>query len=271
MFSSRAVRGAKYCVAGGCGLSAIAACQALHLRLSYVPLQDPSGPREGCAGFGLPGKTLHLLFIGDSICVGVGASTAAPLQAACAKRLSSITGQPVAWTTIAASGADVRELSSMFRREEGGSKMRRFDVAVVMCGVNDGKKLLEGRWPEDFRRDLAALVNSVRREVPGISISVPCIPGYLAAPGMQLWPMRHLVRTFFHTFEAQKEAVAETEAVSCPSPPMENFPMFTDTAMWASDGIHPSSEGYRICGEWLGANLASTCSEAFVTTGCGVE
>ena len=77
--------------------------------------------------------------MGDSIAVGVGAKMAAPLQAACAERLAKIQSRPVEWRTIAANGADVRELHALV--DEGDHS---FDIAVVLCGVNDGKKFLQG-------------------------------------------------------------------------------------------------------------------------------
>ena len=99
---------------------------------------EPPGERHGHAGRHYDGKPLKLLFVGDSIAVGVGAKIAAPLQAACAERLAKIQRRPVEWCTIAANGADVRELHALV--DENHS----FDIAVVLCGVNDGKKFLQG-------------------------------------------------------------------------------------------------------------------------------
>ena len=99
---------------------------------------EPPGERHGHAGRNYDGKPLKLLFVGDSIAVGVGAKIAAPLQAACAERLAKIQRRPVEWRTIAANGADVRELHALVDEDHS------FDIAVVLCGVNDGKKFLQG-------------------------------------------------------------------------------------------------------------------------------
>ena len=100
---------------------------------------EPPGERHGHVGRNFQGKPLKILFVGDSVAVGVGAKMAAPLQAACAERLAKIQRRPVEWCTIAENGADVRELHALV--DEGDHS---FDIAVVLCGVNDGKKFLQG-------------------------------------------------------------------------------------------------------------------------------
>ena len=89
-----------------------------------------------------PGKPLRLLFVGDSIAVGVGAKVAAPLQAACAARLADLQRRPVEYRTVAANGADVRQLQQLLDVKEDAKES--FDIAVVLCGVNDGKKFWQG-------------------------------------------------------------------------------------------------------------------------------
>eukprot|EP00931_Biecheleriopsis_adriatica_P089992 TRINITY_DN64045_c0_g1_i1.p1 TRINITY_DN64045_c0_g1~~TRINITY_DN64045_c0_g1_i1.p1 ORF type:complete len:284 (+),score=58.50 TRINITY_DN64045_c0_g1_i1:39-854(+) len=252
-----AVRGTTWAVAG---LSAAGLAQATHLRLHYQCPGEPVGERHGFAGRGYRGKPLRLLFVGDSIAVGVGAAVAAPLQAACANRLSSLRRQPVEWRTVAATGADVRELRALLlhsqrQLEDGLEKDKGFDIAVVLCGVNDGKKFLQGRWPSVFKEDLDALCTSLKKVVPQGIITVPRILGYADAPLLQLWPMCHLVPIFFERFEAQKTALAERGS-RCWSPEPEGLVLAADSGLWAVDGIHPSAEGYRLVGEWLGTSLA---------------
>lgn len=242
-------------------MAAAGVCQAVHLRMSYVQPVEPEGRRSGYAGQGLGGPPLRLLFVGDSVCMGIGAKIAAPLQKACADRLAALRGRPVAWRTVGAAGADVRELCAMFQqREEHDADQPgcrgAFDIAVVLCGVNDGKKFLQGRLPSAFGEDLAKLCSALRQAAPEGSIAVPCIPALTEAPLLQLWPLRHLVDHFFQQFEAQKEAVAAADSLHCPTPPANTLPRPTDTRLWASDGIHPSGEGYAVIGEWLGSALA---------------
>lgn len=258
--AATAQRVARYATWSAVGLSAAGLGQVAHLRLGYVSPEEPEGLRHGQAGQGLRGPPLRLLFVGDSICMGVGATRAAPLQAACAERLAALRQRPVLWRTVAATGADVRELSALLaaRLESEGAQGvgSAFDIAVVFCGVNDGKKLFQGRFPSVFRDDLAALCAALRRQAPEGRISVPLIPGYVGAPLLQLWPMRHLVGFFVRQFEAQKEFLAQSELIHCPTPPPDSLPGPADTSLWAADGIHPSGEGYRLVGEWLGAALA---------------
>jgi len=249
-----AARSAAYGMAGAASLATVGLAQVVHLRSGYVSPEEPCGSRDGCAGAILPGNPLRLLFVGDSVCMGVGANCADPLQAACAKQLATLNGVPVKWRTVAATGADVRELRTMLRSSPSNLE---FDVAVVICGVNDGKKLLEGRLPSVFRDDLGQLCADLKRASPEGRIAVPRIPGYMHAPQLQWWPMLHVVRFFFATFEHQKEAVAESAGLDSPSPLPDQLPGPSDASLWASDGIHPSGEGYRIVGEWLASSIAT--------------
>lgn len=249
----------KVCALGVGTLSAVAVGQAVYLRLSYDSPVDPEGSVDGQAGQGLAGEPMKVLFVGDSVAVGVGAARAAPLQAGFASRLSQLQGRPVGWKTVGGTGVDSRGLRSMLACD---AEAERFDAAVVLCGVNDGKKLLEGRWPAVFRADLESLCVEVRRRVPEGAILVPRIPGYMRAPELQLWPMRYFVRLFFKPYDDQKRCVAEAMGLDSPIPRLEELPSSEDTHLWACDGMHPSAEGYRIVGEWLAAECheSSTAS-----------
>lgn len=249
-FARRAARGAAI---GAVGVTAVGVSQGVAMRLNYVCPNEPDGERDGLAGRELPGETLHLLFVGDSICMGVGAYTAAPVQAACAERLAKAKGTPVRWRTIAGTGADVRELKA---RVEDAGGAGHFDLAVVMCGVNDGKHIWKGRFPSAFREDLAELCAILKEAAPEGRLVVPRLPS-LNAPSLQIWPMRPIAQTLFGCFEKQKEAVASALAgIDVPLPDGQLLGGASLTGLWAQDGIHPSGEGYRLMGEWLANSLA---------------
>ncbi|CAK9084463.1 Hypothetical protein SCF082_LOCUS40063 [Durusdinium trenchii] len=210
--------------------------------------------------------------------VGVGAKAAAPLQvlrlvgaciaAACAQRLSNLQRRPVEWRTVAQNGADVRELQALLDQPEGRSPITKgggvwcgaldggakvidlgFDIAVVLCGVNDGKKFWQGRWPSHFREDLAELVRTLRTKGdPESVITVPNLLGHVEAPLFQLWPMCHLVDALFEQFEAQKVALADDGHVR-PWSSSGRKVLTTDQNLWSVDGIHPSCEGYQTLSE----------------------
>eukprot|EP00438_Fugacium_kawagutii_P015870 Skav209354 [mRNA] locus=scaffold241:715913:721514:- [translate_table: standard] len=104
------LRGTTYAASG---VAVLGLGQVAKLRWQYECPGEPLGQRHGHAGGAFQGKPLKLLFVGDSIAVGVGAQVAAPLQAACAARLAKLQRRPVEWRTIAANGADVRELHEL--------------------------------------------------------------------------------------------------------------------------------------------------------------
>lgn len=252
---------------GASGLSAAAVAQMVHLRVNFDPFlcQDPPGTRHGCAGRGLPGRPLRLLFVGDSMCVGVGSMTPASLQAACAQQLSETRGRPVLWHTIAKTGADVRTLHAMLEANDDslGSRDEAFDAAIIVCGVNDGKKFWsEFRTPCVFRRDLEELCLKLCSNWPGCKIVVPSLPGYQCCPLLQAWPACHLISIFFQSFEVQKELLAETGGWQCPSPPDSLLPTPKESWLWSPDGVHPSFQGYQKLGRWLGAAVQIGSREA---------
>lgn len=250
-------RGAKTVAAGVGGISSLAVGQAVYLRCTYSAPNEPEGLINGRVENGVGGKPLKVLFVGDSVAIGVGSTSAAPIQAAFANHLSRERRSPVQWTTIGGSGLDTRELKSSVADEAAG---KVFDIAVVLCGINDGKKLFEGRWPTVFREDLASLCMEVRNHVPEGPICVPRIPGYTRAPQLQLWPMRHFIRFAFSPYDEQKLIVADAHGLISPTPPLDQLPKLTDRHLWASDGMHPSSEGYHIIGEWLAAMCIDGCN-----------
>lgn len=278
----RARHVARYLAYGAGGVTSIAAAQAAYLRVLYVPPDEPNGQREGRAGPHFTGQPLHLLFVGDSLCMGVGARRAAPFQAACAERLAQEKRVPVVWRTIAQNGADVRELDALLV-QAGGEESRTaapssilgteglhislggtkgFHIAVVMCGVNDYKKFFQGRWPSVFREDLSALCARLRKEAPDGRIVLPRIPAAEYAPALQQWPMRLLTGLILETFEGKKEEVGREPHVHSPTPSEDCFPDGIDSSCWSVDGMHPNDGGYSIMGDWLGSALASSLSIA---------
>ena len=150
----------------------------------------------------------------------------------CAEHLARARGRPVSWRTIGSVGADTQELRALLETQveqlqavpledihlsaspqaSSSSGSFGFDVAVVLCGVNDGEKILsEMRLPSAFREDLGDLCAALRRHEPDGRIVVPCFPNLVAAPILQRWPMNYVVGFFLRRFEAQKEMVAETQ------------------------------------------------------------
>ena len=137
------LRGVSY-MAGG--VTVLGVGQAAKLRWQYECPDEPTGRRHGHAGAAFQGKPLRLLFVGDSIAVGVGAKVAAPLQAACAARLANLQRRPVEWRTIAANGADVRELNQLLDAPGAPSG----EAQVVDLGFD-----IAERWQEILCRTLA--------------------------------------------------------------------------------------------------------------------
>mmetsp|Transcript_65958 Transcript_65958/g.143703 ORF Transcript_65958/g.143703 Transcript_65958/m.143703 type:complete len:247 (-) Transcript_65958:199-939(-) len=239
------------CAAGVSVFGSACSCalaKIIHLRLRYRPLEAPQGPLDGRTG--PEGEPLRLLFTGDSLCLGVGGQRAAAFQAACAEQLAA-GGSPVEWKTVAGDGVDVDELCDTIETVELG----RFDIVIILCGVNDFKQLLTRcRMPRRFRQSLVRLCDLLRGRCEGCRIVIPCILGlFYCPPLLQSCLLREAMGASFDMFEAQKTRVAGVEA---PCMPRSMIPRPEDETLWGTDGLHPSSEGYAVVGAWLGRLLA---------------
>ena len=72
-----------------------------------------------------------------------------------------VSGSQAATVTKAATGADVSELREIVRAGEND-----FDIAVVLCGVNDGKKDGQISSRDATKRSLAGDLGSLPDHVP---------------------------------------------------------------------------------------------------------
>lgn len=237
-------------------MASCALCRVIRLRRNYRPMAVPPGSLDGIAGENMSGEPLQLLFVGDSLCCGVGGSAAGLFQEALCTKLSTLCRRAVAWRTIAIDGGDVRQIREKLLKAEVRQDL---DVAVVLCGVNDFKKLLtECRMPRNFRRDLGALCEAIRMKAPRVRVIVPSIPGlFYQAPLLQRCLVRETLGFVFDRFELQKARVASSlTGVEVCIMPKELRPTPDDPDLWAVDSIHPSSKAYGLVGDWMGKTIA---------------
>lgn len=219
-------------------LSPLLLAQALHLRRRAPRLLEPPGPREGHAGEGPP---LSVLILGDSSAAGVG--TAHQNEALSGQIVSLLSGQrSLSWRLDARTGATSADaLASLVHLPPG-----RFDVALIVLGVNDVTRL---RSPERVRRERAEIARLLATDF-GVRRLVVCgVPPMGCFPALPQ-PLRSVLGARALRLDRILAAQAAREGwVYLP------FDMPLSPDLMAEDGYHPSAAACRIWAETLRPHL----------------
>ncbi len=196
-------------------------------------LPEAAGSRVGEAHVNLGADTLRVAIVGESTAVGVGASTLdEALPGHIARALAAQTGKNVTWDVLGGNGMTVKRVLSSVRAQEGG----RYDAAVVLLGVNDVFRLTSIKaWRLNLRLLGESLAERGCRVI--VFSAVPPIGQFPALPQ----PLRAIlgIRAALLDQHLAKLAAELPGAVHCGV----RFP--TDPAYVATDGVHPSTDGYR--------------------------
>ncbi|TDC61710.1 SGNH/GDSL hydrolase family protein [Streptomyces hainanensis] len=217
----------------------------------------PRLPEAAGAGWGeLPGAgpVLRVVMIGDSVAAGVGAATqeeALPGQVAAG--LAGLTGRPVSWRVVARRGATARRVrQAQLGQLTDPTRRWQPDLVLVVVGANDAIRL---RRPAAFRRDVAALVASIRhrlgRDVPVMLLGLPPVHRFPALPPWGRWPLGAYARRL----DAQLRRVAARET-DVSHLPVGALPISPAVGL-ASDRFHPSPAGHRAWGRSVAASVAT--------------
>jgi lysophospholipase L1-like esterase len=222
--------------------------QAKRLRKRIPRLPEAAGPRLGESHVSPEVGTLRIAIVGESTAVGVGASSLdEALPGHLARALAAQTRKNVAWSILGGNGMTAKRVLSSVRAEHQG----RYDCAVVLLGVNDVFRMTPVKaWLLDLRL-LAKSLAERGCEVIVFS-AVPPVGQFPALPQ----PLRAILglRAALLDYHLQKLAKELPGAIYCPV----RFP--SDQAHVATDGVHPSSSGYR---DWA-RQLASVVSASAV-------
>jgi lysophospholipase L1-like esterase len=213
--------------------------QAKSVRKRIPRLPDAAGSRSGEALVNPGVDTLHIAIVGESTAVGVGASTLdEALPGHLARALAARTGNKVLWGVLGGNGMTVqRVLSSIGTQAQG-----RYDAAVVLLGVNDVFRLTPIKA---WRSNLRLLEKSLAERGCQVIVfsAVPPVGQFPALPQ----PLRAVLGIRAALLDHHLAKLArELPGVSHCS---VRFP--THQASVATDGVHPSAEGYRDWAEQL--------------------
>jgi len=241
-------------------------------------------------------RKIKLLVLGDSLVAGVGCNNTEEspvLPRVLARVLNKQLRADVEWHSAGIVGGTVTDLRGLLPAlKEGGflglqqgqqgqgrsgEEEEAEVVCVIICGLNDFKHCLErfGRGPDGFRRELNALVEELGRL--GVRrVFVPALPATLLETdphfSLRVFPLRLVASFICSLWDLQKYNLAveygermtasgvEPLALSLSfieNPAVDSYYSTPGEGNVSSDGIHPSTQGYKWWGRWLGERVAS--------------
>lgn len=224
----------------------LVALQARRARKLIPRLPDAGGPVSGTVHCSSSlGPELRLLVLGESTVSGVGASThELGLTGRIASTLAESAQRTVCWRALGKNGATVARVRQLLLPQLGPEPM---DLAVIAVGANDAFRLTRvARWREDLEQIVTTLLELGCKRV--FISALPPVGSFPALP--QLTRLVLGLRMALLAAELPQLARDNPGVVYCP---------IDFTADCASDGIHPSEQGYAAWGAQLTAQIVPHC------------
>lgn len=209
--------------------------QGQKVRKEVPKLPEAEGPREGSFMPGSAARTaLRILILGDSAAAGVGVDK--QQEALAGQVLSHLPDDlPVNWRLLAGNGLKLKDVVALLAEHED-----TYDIAIVSAGVNDATSRTR-RY--QFLCELQNLSERLKRR-NGVQHIL-----YTAVPPMQVFPaLPQPLRWYLGQRAKRLNSLlrAHCDKYDYAQMMVVDFP-FTAEYM-ASDGFHPSAEGYRLWG-----------------------
>lgn len=269
------------CIAAGVGATAsVTAAQMWHVKAKFRLAPDALGPRTGEVEYRASNKTagrLNIVFLGDSLVMGVGCSTAATdgvgpvLPRRAAESLAVQLGATVRWVALGETGADVSGLAlhlpalarEAVRAAEAGE---RVDAVVIMTGLNDIKEcvlfLQPSKHPGSFRDGLSELLGEIRGLAGADCVLLmPNTPLEACPRFNEHWPLSLAVRGLCRLWEVQKRAAVEGGAGDGVARFVEAPPELVQPLLFSADGMHPNDAGYTVWADLIAQKLRPILSQ----------
>lgn len=241
--------------------------QGRRVRRTVTPLGDAAGPATGeCVPDGAHATAhatahappLALLVVGESTVAGMGAAThAEALAGRTAAALARESGRAVRWRALGESGATARRAAALVRQAAEAGPLDA-DVAVVALGVNDVLRFRpDPVWVLELADVVAALRARTRAQLPVVVAAVPPMYAFPALPQ----PLRLTLGAHARLLDAAaaRWAAGADGVVHAPITALEAV---ATRGLFAPDGFHPSSEGYRLWGDSLARVAAAALGAA---------
>ena len=252
-------------------------------------------------------ETINIVVIGDSLACGIGCisvwdkeAAAAPIQRienvkmniknlyegidggaiaekgpvfpkSFARTLSLRLQRPIKWRSAGVDGGDLSDIKThcLGVIEEEVHKGQIPDVVVVLCGMNDLKKIiakpLQPGLAGNFRSNLQQLIQDIHHYAPNTNIVFPAMPTYKLDRNsvFNIFPLSFFLDIMISLWDMQKKRVADSSPPSImyfglSGPDIAKWYKKTEKGlilhsdtMTSADGVHPNSRCYAHWGEFM--------------------
>lgn len=195
-----------------------------------------------------------------------------------ARTLSHRIKRPVNWRSAGVDGGDVVDINTYCVGviEDEVKKGRSPDVVVILCGMNDLKKMFVkpvfAGLAFDFRSNLTKLIQSIQKHAPDTKILFPAIPSYKLEKDsvLNILPLSFFLDVMISLWDWQKKRVADSLSSSV----MYLHVTGKEIGKWyktfgthergsssntliSADGVHPNSRGYAQWGKCMANKFCS--------------
>ena len=180
---------------------------------------------------------LNVIGLGDSTIAGVGVSDAMQgLVAHLARGLYRRTSRGVVWSSFGQRGARTSDVVSNYL-PAALEQTTPADVILVSVGANDAIRLTSTGV---VTREMSTLLTTLQEHHPGAVILVSSLPAFHLFTDIP-HPLRWVMSGHAKTLEHKLRPLVESLPRALMSPPPPRYP----AGFFASDGFHPSAEGYQ--------------------------
>lgn len=187
---------------------------------------------------------VHLLGVGDSTVAGVGVDDPMlGLTSQFAKALYGHTSRGVTWDSVGQRGITTAQLLDQYL-PQALAEHDHVDVVMVSIGANDAKNLVAASRAVG---NIVRTIDTLHQHYPNALVIVSSLPAFHLFDTLPQ-PLRSIIAGHAQAVERQVRPLVEARRFAVMTPPPPNYP----PGFFASDGFHPSAEGYRI---WAGFAL----------------
>ncbi len=183
-------------------------------------------------------RPLHMVGLGDSTIAGVGVDNPMlGLTSQLARGLYGHTGRGIIWDSYGERGITTSQLLENFLphaldHHEG------IDIALVSIGANDAKNL---RSAQAAVTNILHTLDRLHAHSPQALIVVSSLPAFHLFDSLAQ-PLRGVMAGHGQAIERRARPLVEARRYALMLPPPGHYP----PGFFASDGFHPSADGYRI-------------------------
>jgi len=229
-------------------------------------------------------KKINLVLLGDSLVSGVGDKTVSQdgpvLPRFLASILSTSLSVDVQWQACGKVGGTVEEIrthllpqvrKSLSQVRDGDSSSDVINVVLVICGMNDFKTVFThfplGSGPVQFQADMRLLLKEVQEASgsEGLLFLPACPVEYVSC--RQRAPFRYFVDALAAVWDNKKLELCEGQTHHIDEPTVslsQRSEGEQGLSLVASDGVHPSSFGYKMWAQHIGDRILHQSSSAIM-------